>query len=94
MLPDEEEIGLSRSWVQKEWEEGWMEGREQILKKIFQTFKPVLLEQIEQRFGDLSEETRRQVETINSVQELAQIFIKILKAGSLADLDIPPLSGP
>jgi predicted transposase/invertase (TIGR01784 family) len=89
MLLEEEGIDWSRTWVQQGREEGREKGREEGVKQSLQTLRPVVLAQMEQRFGQISEETRRQVEAISSMEELARILGKILKAGSLADLDLP-----
>lgn len=104
MLLEEEGIDWSRTWVQQGREEGREQGREEgrkegreqgreeILEQNLQAMRPAVLTQMEQRFGPLSEETRRQVEAISSMEELAQILNKILKASSLTDLDLPPRS--
>lgn len=83
MLLEEEGIDWSRKWRQK----GREEGREESL----QTLRPVTLTLVEQRFGPLPEQTRRQVEAIDSVKELARVMERIMTATSLADLGLPSL---
>jgi predicted transposase YdaD len=80
MLLEEEGIDWSRTWVQQ--------GREEGVQQSLQTLRPVVLMQVEQRFGPLSEETQRRVEAISSMEELTRILRKIMNAGSLADLGL------
>lgn len=108
MLLEEEGIDWSREWRQKGREEGREEGLkqgleqgleqglqqglEQGLEQGLQALRPTVLALIEQRFGPLPEKIRQQVEAIGSMQELAQLADRTLKADSLADLDLQPRS--
>jgi len=48
----------------------------------------VALDLLEQRFGSLPEEARRQVEAIVSLDELSGLSRRALRATSLADLGL------
>jgi len=88
----EEGIDWSRKWKQEGRLEGRLEGRGEALEQDLRTMRPVVLSLIEQRFGSVSGETRRLVEAISSMEELAHVAGRILEAQSLADLGLGPLS--
>ena len=73
----------------REWNEGREEGRREEKQKILQACYPVVLAHLEERFGPLSEETKRCVETIDSGEEMASLLKRILFAHSLSELGLP-----
>ena len=66
----------------QKWEEGFRRGWEEgvALGRLCR----ILLNSLESRFGPLSEDVRRKVEETGSVEELAQLLVRV---GSAADLD-------
>ena len=73
----------------REWKDlGRQEGREEERHKTLQALCPAVLAQLEQRFGSLSEDTRRRVEAIDSAEELAELLKKLWSASSLAELGL------
>lgn len=66
------------NWTQ-EWKE---QGRQEALDAI----RPAVLAQAEQRFGPLSPDVRRWIETIDSTEEIARMIYRMLSAASLVDL--------
>ncbi|HEY3491572.1 MAG TPA: Rpn family recombination-promoting nuclease/putative transposase [Solirubrobacterales bacterium] len=69
-------------------QEGREEGRQEERQKTLQALCPALLAQLEQRFGPLSEDTRRRVEAIDSAEDLAELLKKLWSASSLAELGL------
>jgi predicted transposase/invertase (TIGR01784 family) len=80
----EQAIDWTREWKDKGREEGRQEGRQEILQGL----RPAVLTLLEQRFGPLAEETRRRVEEIDSVQEMADLLKTVLSASSLTQLGL------
>jgi hypothetical protein len=73
-----------------DWTREWKDmGRQEERQEILQTLRPAVLAQLEQRFGPLSEETKRRVEAIDSGEEMASLLKRILSARSLAELGFP-----
>jgi Putative transposase, YhgA-like len=67
------------------WTEQWMqEGFEKGTREALESLCRVLLSSLEARFGPLSEEVRRKVEGIGSVEELAELSVRV---GSVSSLD-------
>lgn len=89
----EHTIDWTREWKDKGREEGRLEGRQEgrleERQEILQALRPAVLAQLEQRFGPLSEETKRRVEAIDSGEEMASLLRRILFAHSLAELGLP-----
>lgn len=71
-------------WSREYKDQGREEGRQEALQALL----PAVLAHIEQRFGSLSEETRRRVEAIDSVEEMADLLKRVLSASSLAELGL------
>jgi len=66
-----------------EWTEQWKkEGVEEALERS----RGILLRGLEKRFGPLSEEIRRQVDAIGSMEELTELSFRAGSASSLEDL--------
>ena len=86
LTQEEEEFGIdfSREWVRK--------GRREGLEEAVQALRRVILAQLTQRFGFPSEDLRRRVEGIASLDELTSIGERILTVRSLAELGLEPTS--
>ena len=80
----EQAIDWTREWKDKGREEGRQEGRQETLKGL----RPAVLAQLEQRFGPLTEDARRRIEAIDSVEEMADLLKRVLSASSLAELGL------
>lgn len=63
-------------------QEGRQEGRQQGVRSLQQ----ILIFQLEQRFGPLSEGVHRQVEAIDSLRRLTRLAERVLTVGSLREL--------
>jgi len=64
------------------------EYKDQGRQETLQALRPAVLAHLEQRFGLLTEETRRRVEAIDSAEELAELLTHLLSASSLAELGL------
>ena len=84
----EHTIDWTREWKDMGREEGRQEGREEERQEILQALRPAVLALLEQRFGPLSEETKRRVDTIDSGEEMASLLKRILSARSLTELGL------
>jgi len=62
------------------------EGRKEGLQEGVRSLQQVLLHQLEQRFGPLSERVYRQVEAIDSLRRLTRLAERVLTVGSLREL--------
>jgi flagellar biosynthesis/type III secretory pathway protein FliH len=62
--------------------EGLKEGKSEGARSLQQ----VLLRQLDQRFGPLSEQVQRQVEAISSLRRLTRLAEQVLVVGSLREL--------
>ncbi len=65
-------------------QEGKAEGRQEGVTKL----QNVVVDLMSQRFGHLSERTRRQIATITSLDELAELARNVLKVHSPEELSI------
>jgi len=70
----------TRQWKQEGLEEGRKKGREEIRR--------TLLQNLETRFGPLSDEVRQRVEAIGSIQDLAELGFRAGTASSLRELGL------
>jgi predicted transposase YdaD len=90
--PDEEiQVMRARkmSWAEQIFTEGREEGEEiGVQKGVEQGFQQTLLLQLGLRFGPLSDEVKRRVEGIHSVDRLKEILEKILVARSLEEMGL------
>jgi len=77
----EEVRAMRLTWAEQVKKEGLEEGREQ-------GFRQALLRQLSARFGPLSEDTKRRMEAIRSMERLDQIAEQILVARSLAEVGL------
>lgn len=84
----ENTIDWTREWKDMGRQEGLQEGRQEERQALLQALRPAVLALLEQRFGALSEETKRSVETIDSGEEMASLLKRILSARSLAELGL------
>jgi len=62
------------------------EGRKEGVQEGVRSLQQVLLHQLEQRFGPLSERVYRQVEAIDSLRRLTRLAERVLTVGSLREL--------
>jgi predicted transposase YdaD len=69
------------TWAEKLEEKGRVEGREQGVRQT-------LLRQLGLRFGPISEDVRRRIEAIGSLERLNQIAEQILVARSLEEMGL------
>jgi predicted transposase YdaD len=77
-----EEVRIMRmTWAEKLEEKGRVEGREQGVRQT-------LLRQLGLRFGPISEDVRRRIEAIGSLERLNQIAEQILVARSLEEMGL------
>lgn len=75
----------------KEWTRGWEEegfqkGRQEGRQEGVRAFQDFLLSGVLERFGQVPEALRRQVEVTQNLEELKRLGKRLLAAGSLADL--------
>jgi predicted transposase/invertase (TIGR01784 family) len=77
-------VEWTQEWKQEGFQEGIEKGKELQKEQVVETLRGVLLAALEQRFGPLPEETRRQVEAIASVEALAKL---IAHSGTAPSLD-------
>ncbi|HWM90643.1 MAG TPA: Rpn family recombination-promoting nuclease/putative transposase [Thermoanaerobaculia bacterium] len=84
LTPEEEEFGIdwSRDWVRQ--------GRREAMEEALRAMRRSVLALLGQRFGPPSEEVRRRVEGIGSLDELTSILERILTVRSLAELGLEP----
>jgi flagellar biosynthesis/type III secretory pathway protein FliH len=75
-----------KEWTQGWKEEGFQEGRQEGRQEGAQALQDLLLSDMEERFGPVSETTRRRVEEIQGLQELKTLIKRVRSVGSLADL--------
>jgi flagellar biosynthesis/type III secretory pathway protein FliH len=68
--------------------EGLQEGQKRGLDLALRTMQQTLLGLLGQRFGELPESTRRQVEAISSLARLRRLTERVLVARSLAEMGI------
>jgi hypothetical protein len=74
------------TWSERMKEEGKREGLKLGEQKGLQTLQQILLLQLEQRFGPLSERVRSQVEAIDSLRRLTRLAERVLTVNSLREL--------
>lgn len=75
-------------WTQEWKQEGFEEGLRQGIANTAATLRGMLLASLEERFGALPEEVRRQVDSIGSVEELGKLLSRSGTAPSLASLGL------
>lgn len=88
----EDEIKEVRSMLTPEEEEFGIDWTREVRKEGLQALRRVILAQLTQRFGLPSEDLRRRVEGIASLDELASIGERLLTVRSLAELGLEPAS--
>ena len=71
-------------WTEQWEQQGFERGLEEGARKAYESLRRILLNTLEGRFGPLSEDVRRKVEEIGSVEELAELTAR---AGSASSLD-------
>ena len=85
-------IEWTREWKQEGFEEGLQEGLQQGLQQATEetaaVVRRVLFAKLEQRFGPLPAEVRRRLESIGSVEDLAELVSRSGTASSLASLGL------
>lgn len=88
-MADLEEVKSMLAERVVEWTQEWEQaGFEKGIAKTAATLRGMLLAQLEERFGALPEEVRRQVGSIGSVKELAGLLSRSGTAPSLASLGL------
>jgi flagellar biosynthesis/type III secretory pathway protein FliH len=89
-------VEWTREWEQEGFEKGLQQGiakglEQGIVKEAEKTIgmlRGMLLSQLEERFGALPEAVRRQVRSISSAENLAQLLSRSGTASSLASLGL------
>jgi len=79
---EEKVMAIVMTWSERMKAEGMEKGLQQGLRAL----REVLLNQLEQRFGPLPEQTRARVEAISSLERLTRLGSRVLTARSLAAL--------
>jgi len=74
------------TWSERLKEEGRKEGVKLGQQEAVRSLHQILLLQLEQRFGPLSERVHRQVESIGSLRRLTRLAERVLTVGSLREL--------
>lgn len=73
----------------REWErKGLEKGREEGIEQTMAALRGVLLAKLEERFGALPDAARRRVESLGSIEELAELISRQATAPSLASLGL------
>jgi putative YhgA-like transposase len=81
-------VEWTREWEQEGFEKGLQQGIAQEAEKTVGVLRGMLLASLEERFGALPEAVRRQVNSVGSVEELANLFAQSRTASSLASLGL------
>jgi predicted transposase/invertase (TIGR01784 family) len=80
-------IEWTREWKQEGFEKGLEEGRKEATR-ILDKGRATLIRELEKRFGPLPEETRRKVESLDSIEGIVELSSAISAAPSLAALGL------
>jgi len=78
----------TREWEQTGFEKGLERGFEKGRKEDLAAVRRVLVQQLEGRFGPLSEGTRERLEAIGSLETLAMLLARVPQAPSLGALNL------
>lgn len=72
-----------------EWTRQWKEeGREEGLRESLEKLRGRVVRELEKRFGPLSDEARRRVDAIGSIDEIMELSLRLGAAASLSDLGL------
>jgi hypothetical protein len=89
---NQEVHAMELTWADRLRTEGWTtgreEGRRQERERTVRALRPLLLDLLGKRFGPLSEDVRRRVEEIDSVERLTRLARKGLSARSLEEMGL------
>ena len=81
-----------KQWSRELKEEGRQEGLQKGLQKGrregIHAFQDVLLSEVAERFGPVSEETRRRIKSIQDLDKLKALVKRLVTASSLDDLGL------
>ena len=81
-------IEWTQDWTQEGFDEGLQQGLQQAAEESAAILRGILFSKLEQRFGALPDEVRQRLESIGSVEDLAELVSRSGTISSLASLGL------